>query len=111
QRRNGPLRAAALVLGPVMNEAETRRVDIGAIAVPHALVGRRRLPAREHGSGNGASGGRERQKRGRVIKPMLSLAGSARFCPMSFTGAGRVRCLIDDGPILSGSIGTLVGGF
>src|SRR5262245_13379466 len=34
QRGNGPLRAAALVLGPVMNEAEIRLVDIGAIAVP-----------------------------------------------------------------------------
>jgi hypothetical protein len=34
QRRNGPLCAAARVLGPVMNEAEIRRVDIGAIAGP-----------------------------------------------------------------------------
>ena len=34
QRRNGPLRAAVLVLGPVMNETEIRRVDVGAIAVP-----------------------------------------------------------------------------
>jgi hypothetical protein len=65
------LRAAALVLGPIMNEAEIRRVHIGAIAVAHALVGRRRLPPREDGGGNGASGSRERQERGRIIKPML----------------------------------------
>src|SRR5262245_28104878 len=94
-----------------MNEAETRRVDIGAIAVPQALVGRRRLPSREHGSSNGASGSRERQKRGRVIKPILFrpargfVPGSGRFCPICFTIAGRARCLIEDGLILSGSIG------
>jgi hypothetical protein len=30
---------------------------------------------------------------------------------MSFTSAEQARCLIDDGPILSGNIGTVVGGF
>src|SRR5262245_49466253 len=100
-----------------MNEAEIRRVDIGAIAVPQSLVGRGRLPSREYGGGDRASGSRERQERGRVIKPMLSLPargfvpGSGRFCPTSFTSAGQARCLIDDGPILPGSIGTVVGGF
>src|SRR5262249_46257726 len=100
-------------LCPVMNEAEIRRVDIGAIAGPQSLVGRRRLPSREYGSGNGASGSRERQERGRVVEPMLSLPargfvpGAGRFCP---TSAGRARCLIDDGPILSGSVGTVVSG-
>src|SRR5262245_14795785 len=117
QRRNGPLRAAALVLVPVMNEAEIRRVDIGAIAVPQSLVGRRRLPSREYGGGNGASGSRERQERGRVIKPMLSLPArgfvpaSGRCRPISFTSARRARRLIGDGPVLSGSIGTVVDGF
>src|SRR5262249_6997735 len=100
-----------------MNEAEIRRVDIGAFAVPQSLVGRRRLPSREYGGGNGASGSRERQERGRVIKPMLSLPargfvpGGGRFRPMSFTRARRARCLIDDGPVLPGSVGTVVGGF
>src|SRR4029453_3504753 len=45
---------------------------------------------------------------------MLSLPvvpGRGRFCPMSFTSAEQARCLIDDGPILSGNIGTVVGGF
>src|SRR5215467_117768 len=117
QRRNGPLRAAALVLVPVMNEAEIRRVGIGAIAVPQSLVGRRRLPSREYGGGNGVSGSRERQERGRVIKPMLSLPArgfvpaSGRCRPISFTSARRARRLIGDGPVLSGSIGTVVDGF
>jgi hypothetical protein len=73
------------------------------------------LPSREYGSGNGASGGRERQERGRVIKPMLfRLArgfGSGRFRSIAFTSAGRAHCLIDDGSILSSGIGTVVGGF
>src|SRR5262249_61688914 len=100
-----------------MNDAAIRRVVIGAIAGPQSLVGRRRLPSRQYGGGNGASGSRERQERGRVIKPMLSLPargfvpGSGRFCPISFTSAGLARCLIDDGPILPGSVGTVVGGF
>src|SRR5262249_37175919 len=100
-----------------MNEAEIRRVDIGAIAVPQSLVGRGRLPSREYGSGNGASGSRERQERGRVIKPMLSLPArgfvpaSGRCRPISFTSARRARRLIGDGPVLSGSIGTVVDGF
>jgi len=97
QRRNQPLRAAVLVLSPVMNEAEIRRVDVGAIAVPQALVGGRRLPSREYGRGNGAAGGRERQERGRVIKPML-------FRLARSFGSGCFSA------ILAGGIGTVVGG-
>jgi hypothetical protein len=96
-RRNGPLRAAVLVLGPVMDKAETGRVDVGAVAGPHALVGRHRLPSREHGSGNRASGSRERQERRRVIEPMPSLAAGGLV-----PGSGRFR---------PGRIGTADGGF
>src|SRR5215471_12536183 len=117
QRRDGPLRAAVLVLGPVMNEAEARRMDIGPIAGPQALVGRHRLPSREDGSGNRAPGSRERQERGRVIEPMLPLAarglvpGRGRFCRDSFTRAGRARSFTEDRPRPFPSVGTAAGGF
>src|SRR5215471_11778104 len=115
QRRNGPLRAAVLVLGPVMNEAEARRMDIGPIAGSQALVGRHRLPSCEDGSGNGAAGSRERQERGRVIEPMLPWAGlvpgRGRFRPDPFARAGRARGFTEDRPRPFRSVGTAAGGF
>ena len=59
-----------------------------AIAVAQALVGCRRLPSREHGRGNGASGSRQRQKRGRAIMPMLSLCARG-FVPSRGRFQGR----------------------
>src|SRR5262249_30634119 len=110
-------RAALLVLGAVMNEAEVRRMDIGAVAGPQAFVGRHRLPSREDRSGNRAPGSRERQKRGRVIEPMLPFAarglvpGRGRFRRDYFAGAGRARGFSEDGPVRSARIGTAAVGF
>ena len=100
-----------------MNEAEVRRMDIGAVAGPQAFVGRHGLPSREDSSGNRAPRSRERQERGRVIEPMLPFAarglapGRGRFRCDFFTRAGRARGFTENGPTLSRSVGTAAGGF